>query len=228
MSKSAFLSRRRLKETKSVFFFFNVWNRQSRQLPPWGVEWPWLSCCCWVLWSLASPSSNQWDLRKLHLGGKYKPISLCISWNNQRPAHHIDSQPGLLHGVSVALLGEEAISLWLSCRTAWSLSRPHRAASFLECQTQKVWRIFLWGKNLGKFLIYLGKGKLSGQTNSVQSLGRALMLCETWSNSLPSGQHYHTWSKLQAESIAEHFFGDSHGCCNEKLVFLSIVGNLSH
>lgn len=55
----------------------------------------------------------------------------------------------------------------------------------LQCQTHKVFKIFMWRRNLGK-LAYLDLDRVEQSTQQVYSLFRALAGGKTW-GSFPSG-----------------------------------------
>lgn len=57
-------------------------------------------------------------------------------------------QPAFSMVILTALLGAEVVSLWSPHKTALSFGLPHRSASTFGYQTQKIWDIFLWKRDL--------------------------------------------------------------------------------
>lgn len=99
----------------------------------------------------------------------------------------------------------EVIILWLS----------HMAAPAYSYQTQNVWEIFLWMRDLEKTNLPWKKLTLPWQGRVGQSTQQCAHFEQDpggrlgMGSSLLRGQCYHIWSQLQVESI---FFGDSLSC----------------
>lgn len=94
--------------------------------------------------------------------------------------------------------------LWWSRWLCWGRGCQSLAATEGSIKTKKIWRICLWRKNMGDWPILVRQSGRGSQLNGFCSLGRSMVVGKVQGSSLPSGQYYHTQSKLQMESIAAH------------------------